>query len=176
MSTTTRGIDFGTLSLNDALDLATLVEEEAEERYHELAHQMEIHRTEEAAAFFQFMASNEKKHGEALSARRQALFGEAPRRVTRAMLFDIEAPDYDEARAFMSPRQALMVAMHSEQKAHDFFESALPHVRDADVKALFEELAAEEIHHQNLVARELAKLPEGEGLPLDAFVDDPIQQ
>jgi rubrerythrin len=176
MTTTTRGIDFGTLSLKDALDLATLVEEEAEERYHELAHQMELHRTEEARAFFQFMASNEKKHGEALSARRRTLFGEAPREVSRAMIFDIEAPDYDEARAFMSPREALLVAMHSEQKAHAFFQSALPHLKDADVLALFEELAAEEVHHQDLVARELAKLPEGDGLPLDAFVDDPIQQ
>jgi rubrerythrin len=104
------------------------------------------------------------------------LFGEAPREVSRAMIFDIEAPDYDEARAFMSPREALLVAMHSEQKAHAFFQSALPHLKDADVLALFEELAAEEVHHQDLVARELAKLPEGDGLPLDAFVDDPIQQ
>lgn len=176
MSTTTRGIDFGTLSLKDAMDLATLVEEEAEERYHELAHQMELHRTEEASAFFQFMASNEKKHGEALSARRRTLFGDAPRQVTRAMLFDIEAPDYDEARAFMSPHDALHVALRSEEKACAFFEGALPHVKDTDVKALFEELAAEEVHHQDLVKRELAKLPEGDGVPRDAFVDDPIQQ
>ena len=176
MTTKTRGIDFGTLSLKDALDLAILVEEEAEERYLELEHQMEIHRTEEACAFFKFMAGNEKKHGEELTARRRKLFGDAPRAVTRAMIFDIEAPDYDEARAFMSPREAFNVAMHSEQKAFGFFDAALPHLKDADVKALFEDLRAEEIHHKDLVAKELAKLPEKDGLPLDAFVDDPIQQ
>ena len=159
MTTTTRGIDFGTLSLKDALDLATLVEEEAEERYHELAHQMELHRTEEARAFFQFMASNEKKHGEALSTRRRTLFGEAPREVTRAMIFDIEAPDYDEARAFMSPLEALLVAMHSAQKAHVFFHSALPHLKDADVLALFEVLAAEQANPQDFPPRQ--KRPDG---------------
>ncbi len=176
MTTKTRGIDFAKLTLKDALDLASLVEEEAEERYLELVHQMEIHRTEEAGAFFKFMAGNEKKHGAELSARRTKLFGDAPRTVTRAMLFDIEAPDYDEARAFMSPKEALAVAMRSEEKAYAFFEAAIPHLQDAEVKALFVELRDEEIHHQDLIKKEIAKLPEGEGLPLDAFVDDPIQQ
>lgn len=171
----TRGIDFGTLSLKDALDLAILVEEEAEERYQELQHQMEIHRTEEASAFFAFMAGNEKKHGQALSARRRQLFGEAPRGVTRAMLFDVEAPDYDEARAFMAPKEALEVALRSEHKAFLFFQAALEHLKDAEVRALFEDLAAEEVQHEELVSRELAKLPETETLPGDAFVDDPIQ-
>lgn len=176
MTTTTRGIDFGALSLKDALDLAILVEEEAEERYHELDHQMTIHRTEDAAAFFKFMATNEKKHGDELAGRRKKLFGDAPRAVTRAMLFDIEAPDYDEARAFMSARAALHVAMRSEEKAYAFFDAALQSLKDPEVKALFEELRAEEIHHQDLIKKELSKLPEGDGIPLDAFVDDPIQQ
>ncbi len=176
MTTKTRGIDFENLSLKDALDLACLVEEEAEERYLELVHQMEIHRTEDAGAFFKFMAGNEKKHGAELGARRTKLFGDAPRAVTRAMLFDIEAPDYDEARAFMSPKEALLVAMRSEKKAYEFFDAALPHLKDAEVKALFEELRAEEIHHQDLIAKELQKLPDGPSIPLDAFVDDPIQQ
>lgn len=122
------------------------------------------------------MAGNEKKHGSELAARRNKLFGDAPRTVTRAMLFDVEAPDYDEARAFMSPREALDVAMRSEQKAFAFFDEALRHLTDPGVKALFEELRHEEIHHQDLIKKELAKLPEREGLPLDAFVDDPIQQ
>ena len=35
----TRGIDFRALSLKDALDLAVLIEQEAEERYEEFAAQ-----------------------------------------------------------------------------------------------------------------------------------------
>jgi hypothetical protein len=100
-----QGIDFERLSLQDALDLAILIEEEARDRYVEFQHQMESHRTPEAAAFFRFMAGNEEKHRAELASRRAARFGDAPRRVTRAMLFDVEAPDYDQARAFMLPRR-----------------------------------------------------------------------
>ncbi|HET9315886.1 MAG TPA: ferritin family protein, partial [Vicinamibacteria bacterium] len=75
----TRNIDLSGLSLKDALDLATLIEEEAHERYLELADQMEKHRTPEAARFFRFMAENEAKHGAELAQRRVSLFGDAPR-------------------------------------------------------------------------------------------------
>ena len=74
-------IDFASLSLQDALDLAILVEEEAQERYLEFVDQMEQHHTPEAAKFFAMMARNEQKHGEELRARRHGLFGDAPRRV-----------------------------------------------------------------------------------------------
>ena len=83
----TKGIDFRDLSLKDALDLAILIEEEAMDRYGELADQMDIHRTPDAAAFFRFMARNEAKHGAELSRRRHQRFGEEPRAVSPAMLF-----------------------------------------------------------------------------------------
>ena len=61
-------LDFSKLGLQDALDLAVLVEEEAHERYLELTDQMQQHHTPEAAQFFTTMAGNEKKHGEELRA------------------------------------------------------------------------------------------------------------
>jgi len=155
-------VDFRTLSLQDALDLAILVEEEAQERYLEFVDQMEQHHTKEAAGFFASMARNEQKHGEELRARRRALFGDAPTRVRRSMLWDVEAPDYDQPRAFMSARQAMQVALASETKAHEFFVNALPHVNDPDVKALFQELRDEEVLHQSLVREAMRALPEGE--------------
>lgn len=174
MTTKLRSIDLRTLSQRDALDLAILIEEEAEERYHELAEQMELHHTAEAASFFRFMAANEKKHGSELAERRRRLFGDAPRAVRRAMLFDVEAPEYDEAHAYMSAAQALAAAMRSEQKAYTFFDAALPVVTDPEVRALFEELRQEELHHQDLITKEMAKLPEGDRLPGDAFEDEPV--
>ena len=107
----TRGIDFANLTLKDALDLAIRVEEEAYERYSELADQMEMHDTPGAAHFFRFMMGNEDKHRAELAERRHELFGNAPSTVTRVIIFDIEAPDYDEARAFMTVRQALQTAL-----------------------------------------------------------------
>src|SRR4030042_2705731 len=97
-------VDFASLSLQDALDLAILVEEEAQERYLEFVDQMEQHHTPEAAKFFAAMARNEQKHGDELRARRRSLFGDAPGRMKRSMLWDVGAPDYDESRAFMSAR------------------------------------------------------------------------
>jgi erythrin-vacuolar iron transport family protein len=171
-----QGIDFANLSLKDALDLAILVEDEAQERYEEFATQMDQHRTPQAAQFFRYMVENEAKHGRELQARRVQRFGDAPRSVTRSMIFDIEAPDYDAARAFMSPRKAMEAALASEVKAHAFFVSALPALKDTEVRALFEELRDEEVEHQDLVKIELAKLPPDSGLSDEDFVDEPAAQ
>lgn len=171
-----RGLDFATLSLQDALDLAILIEEEARERYEEFAAQMDQHRTPDAARFFRSMAVNEARHGEALSARRRELFGDAPRIVSGSALFDVEAPDYDEARAFMSPRQAMGAAMRSERKARSFFEGALPTVQDPEVRALFQELREEEVEHEALVKAELGKLPPDPAVDEEDFVDPPAPQ
>jgi rubrerythrin len=170
----TRGIDFEKLALKDALDLAILIEEEAKERYEEFTAQMEAHHTPEAASFFRFMMGNEAKHEAELQARRAKLFGDAPRTVSRAMLFDVEAPDYDEARAFMSPQSALKAAFRCEVKAHDFFVAALPRIQDTGVKALFEELRDEEIVHQGLVQQQIAKLPPETDVRPDDWVDEPV--
>ena len=169
-------VDFAALSLQDALDLAILVEEEAQERYLEFVDQMQQHHTPEAARFFAAMAKNEQKHGEELRARRRALFGDTPPRVTRAMLWDVEAPDYDQPRALMSARQAMEVALVSETKAHEFFVSALPHVGDPDVTRLFQELRDEEILHQTLVREAMRALPPGKDAESGDYEDEPVAQ
>ncbi|WLT30560.1 ferritin family protein [Geothrix sp. PMB-07] len=170
------GIDFANLSLQDALDLAILIEDEAQERYEEFAAQMEQHRTPEAARFFRYMVENEAKHARELTARRVHRFGDAPRTVTRAMIFDVEAPDYDAARAFMSPRKAMEAALASELKAHAFFVSSLATLKDPEVRALFEDLRDEELEHQQLVQAELYKLRPETGLSDEDFVDEPAAQ
>jgi rubrerythrin len=169
-------IDFAQLSLQDALDLAILVEEEAQERYLEFVDQMEKHHTKEAAEFFAAMARSEQKHGAELRARRRALFGDAPSRMRRSMLWDVEAPDYDQPRAFMSARQAMDVALASETKAHGFFVQAIPHIADPEVKRLFQELRDEEILHQSLVREAMRSLPEGEEPDPGDYEDEPVAQ
>lgn len=172
----TQDIDFAKLSLKDAIDLAILVEDEAEERYKEFVAQLEAHHSEESAEFFTFMAANEAKHGEELRKRRQELFGNEPSHVDRSMLWEVEAPDYNEARAFMSVHAALKVALAAETKAYEFFDRALPQISDQGVKELFTELREEEIEHQELVKKEMAKLPPDAGLDADDFVDEPYGQ
>lgn len=169
----TRNIDFAKLTMKDALDLAILIEEEAYDRYGELADQLTQHDTPDAARFFRLMMANEEKHRAALAERRDVLFADAACGVTRAMIFDVEAPDYDEARAFMTLREALETALRAEQKAHAFFVGALAQVTDPGVRTLFEELAAEEVAHQELVRRELAKAPPDPPIPTEQFADEP---
>lgn len=172
----TRGIDFTRLSLLEALDLAVAIEEEARDRYEELADQLAAHHTPEAAAFFSRMSHIEEIHRSTLAARREALFpGERPATM-RGMIFDVEAPDYDQARAFMSVREALETALAAEEKAHAFFVAALPQLRHAEVRALFTELRDEEVEHQRLVQAEIARLPPEPPVAGEAYSDDPVAQ
>ena len=169
-------IDYANMSLQDALDLAILIEEEARDRYSEFVDQMALHHTEEAARFFREMIDNEAKHEMELKARRISLFGDAPSAVRRSMLWDVEAPDYDQTRAFMTARQAMQVALRSEIKAYQFFEEALPFIANEDVRALFQELREEELYHQQLVNRELGKLPADPDIDPGTFEDEPTAQ
>ncbi len=169
-------VDFTRLDLKDALDLAILIEDEARERYEEFAEQMEVHHTTDAADFYRFMAQNEARHGEEIAVRRKELFGDAPSRMSRSMLWGVEAPDYDQARAFMTPRRALEVALESEIKAHAYFTAAIPAILDPDVKALFIELQGDEVHHKDLVQAEIDKLPPDSEIDAEDLVDEPVGQ
>lgn len=153
-------VDFTKLDLQDALDLAVLIEREAEERYRWFVDLLGERYPGDAADFFSMMARNEQRHGEELAGRRRALFGDAPSRVTAEMIEDVEAPGSGTPRPFMSPRHALEVAMASEIKAWEFFDRALPSIQDADVRHLFEDLRDEEAIHQGLLEKQKAKYPE----------------
>ena len=63
-----------------------------------------------------------------------------------------------------------------DRTADAYFDRALPSITNADVRALFEELRGDEIHHIDLVKAELAKLPPGEEPDPDNFVDEPTAQ
>ncbi len=154
-------IDFAKLDLRDALDLAILIEEEARERYQEFTKLVGGRYPGDAADVFARMAENEAKHHAELAAQRKKLFARQKVRVTRDQLDDVEAPDRGKPRVFMSARQAMEVALESEEKAYDFFAAALKHVKDAKVKKLFTELKAEEQKHKKLLQTRLAKLPKG---------------
>ena len=81
------------------------------------------------------------------------------------MIFDIEAPEYDEARANMTVRQALETSLRAETKAFEFFETAAGKVQLKEVRDIFSELRDEERGHQALVKKEIAKLPPRAGQP-----------
>jgi len=165
-------VDFAGLSLRDALDLAILIEEEAEERYEKLSAMVGGRYAGDAGDVFRSMAKNENLHGSELKARREALFPGEPRTVGREMLDDVEAPDWSKAGVFISARQALEAALESEQKAHAFFAQAVPYLGEEEVRKLFRELAAEELKHQALLRGKLKGLPRGPDLEPE-MADEP---
>jgi|TARA_B100000315_G_scaffold252165_1_gene288342 rubrerythrin len=157
----TVSIDFSTLDLMDALDLAILIEAEAWERYTHFAKQIGRRVPGDAASIFHSMATNEEKHGHQLSERRQELFGDSPLRVSRNAIFDVEAPESGAPRWNMSPLKAFRLALDSEEKAYWFFDEALKHVKDPAVRELFAELRDEETEHVRMVKDAIAALPPG---------------
>jgi rubrerythrin len=153
--------DVRTLSLKDALDLAIAMEEESQDRYEAFAKITGGRYAGDASDMFRQMAGYEARHRANLAAKRRELFGEDPRRITAEDLDDLEAPDRGAPRTFMSGRQALEVALVSEEKARDFFASALREVKDKEVRALFQDLMQEEERHAGLVRGRLEGLPTG---------------
>jgi rubrerythrin len=171
--TQTTRLDLSALTLLEALDLAALIEVEARDRYQEFADQLSVHHTPDAAAFFLKMARVEELHRVALVERRRASFGTVPSTVSGRQIFDVEAPEYDEARASMSLHDALQASLRSEVKAFEFFDGALRHLTDPAAAALFRELRDEELEHQRLVQVEIQRLPpEDPGDPRD-YEDEP---
>ena len=170
------GIDFNSLSLQDTLDLAIAVEEEARERYLEFADQLAKHHTGEAADFFKKMAGIERTHAERLSERRRAMFGDTKPTADRSLIVDVEAPEYGEIRAFMKVHDALDVAFQSEVKAYDFYDGALASVEDEDVRSLFEFLREQEVRHQEMIRDFKARVPKDPDVDPDAYVDEPHAQ
>lgn len=159
----TPSIDFSQLDLRSALDLAIMIEEDAQLRYHELAQAFGERDQHGAAAVFREMVQNESKHRRELEARRHVLFRHAPPRLDTSLLEDaadegIEAPQADP-EVPLSAREALEVALAAEVRAYQFYAGAIPHLRDPDVRAFFEELKDEELEHQALLKRKLAELP-----------------
>jgi rubrerythrin len=157
-------LDFSKLTLMDALDLATLIEVEAVKRYTQFAERLGSRYDGDAASVFQAMAVNENKHGEQLTERRLALFGNTPPIVRLVDIFDVEAPDVGASSQNISALGAYRVALSSEKKAFAFYDQALRYVKQPDIKALFEELREEEAEHVAMVEALIAKLPPSAGI------------
>ena len=160
-------LDFSTLDLMDALDLAILIEVEAWECYNYFSEQIGRRYPGDAASIFYSMARNEEKHGRQLRDRRQELFGDTPVRVSHTVIFDVEAPEVGAVRWNMSPLKAFQLALASEEKAYSFYDQALEHVTDSNIRELFAELRDEETEHVRMVKDAIEALPPGSDIDLE---------
>jgi len=165
-------LDLSKLSVMDALDLAILIEEEANQRYKLFASQFGRSGRNDPGSFFASMAENEAKHGNELLERRMALFGKTPMKLKLEDLYDVEAPEMGAPRQGMSLVQAFELGLAAEKKAYNFYDMALPGITDPEVKTLFTELRDEETEHVEMLKKAMAKLPSTATIETENDPDD----
>jgi rubrerythrin len=141
---------------------AIAIEREAAERYAEFAERMADLGNDAVAEVFSRLAGFEAEHLEALLRRTEGialphfsqneyrwLDAAAPETAARELLFRL-----------LTPRQALVIALHAEQRAQAFFEHAMMSADDLALRALAREMALEEQEHAGMIERLLSRTPE----------------
>lgn len=141
---------------------AIAIEREAAERYGELAERMDDEGREELADVFGLLARVEAEHLEALQARTEGIVLPAIAE-DRYKWLDSGAPETPARELvyrLMTPRHALAIALHAEQRAQAFFEHVYWTSSDPALRALAREMAAEEREHVDMISRMLGDTPE----------------
>jgi len=141
---------------------AIAIEREAAERYGEFAERMENEGRDELAHVFGTLAQVEAEHLQTLLSRSEGI--ELPAIAPgRYRWLDAGAPE-TAARELvfrlMTPRHALSIALHAEQRAQAFFEHVYWTSSDPALRALAKEMAAEEREHVEVVSKMLGETPE----------------
>lgn len=147
-------LDFSALTVMAALEVALLMEEDARDRYSELARRFASNAP--VADFFKRMSKAESHHARGLLQRRRA-FDDDDFTVTDDMIPKMETPLPDDPAA-ATPKHALELALMAEQKSAAFYAAALSEIRDPQVKQLFTSLEHDEREHEKLVRKELDRL------------------
>ena len=150
-------VDFSRMDGRDALDIAIVIEDEAQLAYEHLADWVGSDGNTEAADFFKRMAVREKRHKEEITQRRAELFGDVPARHDEAAPWEAEVPDYESLGRNVSLEDAFDVAMGAETRAHDFYAEAIDYIEAPEVVELFDWLRKAEIEHQRMLAEEMKR-------------------
>ncbi len=140
---------------------AIAIEREAAARYAEFAERMEDEGREDLSRVFGLLARIEAEHLETLERRTAGI--EVPKiPEERYKWLDAGAPETaarELVYRLMTPRHALAIALHAEQRAQAFFEHVYWTASDPALRALAKEMAAEEREHVSLVAKMLDDAP-----------------
>ncbi len=144
-------------TLPEFLAHAVALENEAAERYLELADMMEAHRNDEVAALFRDMVRFSQLHRDEISARVGTI--ELPK--LRSWEFRWSSPPEaggEEAFDYLlEPWHALRYARENEVRAMEYYSSVGTQSSDPEVKRLASEFASEEAEHVDALDKWLAR-------------------
>lgn len=143
-------------SLPEFLAHAVALEDEAAERYLELADIMESNRNDEVADVFRTMSRYSRMHHEDVMAR----VGKTP--LPKLGFWQYrwvsppEAAGDDAIDFYMAPYNALRLARDNELRGYKYYKSVADEAKDPEVKRLATDFAAEERTHVESLDKWLA--------------------
>ncbi|WP_298252913.1 ferritin family protein [Bradyrhizobium sp.] len=149
----------GTLrSLDELFALAHAMENEAANRYGELAEEMRRQNKDDLASVFTQLAAAEREHVESVARWSQSRRGKAP----DSALVRWEGPEtFDENTAtevktsgLMTPYRALAMAVRNEERAFAFWSYLAAYSKDPEIKKASETMAKEELGHVATLRKE----------------------
>ncbi|MCC5861284.1 MAG: ferritin family protein [Gammaproteobacteria bacterium] len=155
---------------------AVTLEEEAAERYDELADTMAVHHND-VEALFRRMAGYSRLHRDEALGRAQAEGDVLP--TLRPWEFAWPSPESPESAALadthylMDAHQALSLALTAERQAQAFYQQVADTSHDARVRELAGEFAEEEAEHARLLEEWLTRHPPSAAAALDDL-DPPV--
>jgi rubrerythrin len=156
-------------TLPEFLAHAVALENEAAERYLELADMMEAHRNDDVSSVFRDMVRFSQMHRDEIKARVGSI--ELPK--LKSWQYRWSAPPEmggDEAFDYMmEPYHALRYARENEVRAMEYYRSVAAESKDAEVKRLAGDFANEEAGHVASLEEWLARTPR----PSSTWAADP---
>lgn len=149
---------------NELYAHAIAIEREAAERYAEFAQHMADEGNDEVATLFRTLAVFEAEHLGTLEARTRGV--KVPRvEAGEYAWLDAGAPEtaaHDLVFRLLTPHQALEIALVAERRARQFFIDVKETATDPALRALAQEMAAEEEGHIAMVQLALERTPAGQ--------------
>jgi rubrerythrin len=137
--------------MDDFIAAAIAMEQDAAQRYDELADAMETHNNREVAALFRRLAALESRHADELLAQR----GWSSLPLVPRIAFEgpegAETAPMEAVHYLMTPWHALALALAAEERAVRFFGRLAEQANDEGVRAAALAMQAEEQEHVALV-------------------------
>ena len=164
--------------LGSFLAHAVVLEDEAAERYDELADVMDTHNNDEVAELFRKMAGYSRLHrAEATEHAGRHAGGLPPLKAWEFHWPGRESPEsaaMELSHYLMTPHHALKLALAAEIQARDFYAGVAEATDDPAIAALAREFAEEEGEHAEALEAWIARYPEPEP-GWDEDLDPPAQ-
>jgi rubrerythrin len=149
----------GTLeSLDELFALASAMEEEAANRYSELAEDMRRQNKGALADVFAHLAAAEREHVDSVARWSQSRRGKAPDpalvRWEAPETFDAETAREIGTSRLTTPYRALAMAVRNEERAFAFWSYVAAYSKDSEIKQAAEAMAREELGHVSTLRKE----------------------